>query len=75
LRISFFESRASVPLILNSLVICGVGVWLSFSPLARGLGFTPLPVLYWPIVAFMLITYLSLTHLMKAWFHRRFGLD
>jgi Mg2+-importing ATPase len=74
-RIPFFESRASVPLILTSLIICGVGVWLPFSPLARGLGFTPLPPLYWPIVALMLITYLSLTHVMKVWFHRRFGLD
>jgi Mg2+-importing ATPase len=74
-RIPFIESRASVPLILTSLIICGVGMWLPFSPFARALGFTPLPPLYWPIVALMLITYLSLTHLMKTWFHRRFGLD
>jgi len=64
-----------VPLIFTSLIICAVGVWLPFSPFARGLGFTPLPPLYWPIVALMLITYLSLTHVMKVWFHRRFGLD
>ena len=74
-RIPFIESRASVPLILTSLIICAVGVWLPFSPFARGLGFTALPPLYWPIVALMLITYLSLTHVMKVWFHRRFGLD
>lgn len=74
-RIPFLESRASVPLILTSLVICVVGVWLPFSPFARALGFTPLPPLYWPLVALMLIAYLSLTHVMKIWFHRRFGLD
>jgi len=74
-RIPFLESRASVPLILTSLTICAVGVWLPVSPFARGLGFTRLPALYWPIVAFMLVTYLSLTYVMNAWFHRRFGLD
>jgi Mg2+-importing ATPase len=74
-RIPFFESRASMPLILTTLIICGVGVWLPFSPFARDLGFRLLPPLYWPIVALMLITYLGLTHVMRAWFHRRFGLD
>jgi Mg2+-importing ATPase len=74
-RIPFFESRASVPLMLTSLTICAVGIWLPLSPFARALGFTPLPHLYWPIVGLMLVVYLSLTHFMKTWFHRRFGLD
>jgi len=74
-RIPFLESRASMPLMLTSLIICVIGVWLPFSPFAHALGFTPLPPLYWPIVVLMLITYLLLTHVMKTWFHRRFGLD
>ena len=74
-RIAFIESRASVPLMLTSLTICLIGVWLPFSPLAHGLGFVPLPGLYWAMLALMLFAYLVLTHLMKMWFHRRFGLD
>jgi Mg2+-importing ATPase len=74
-RIPFVESRASLPLMLTSLAICAVGIWLPVSPFARALGFTSLPPWYWPIVAAMLVAYLSLTHLMKGWFHRRFGLD
>lgn len=45
-RIPFFESRASLPLMLTSLTICGVGIWLPFSPFAHALGFMPLPHLY-----------------------------
>jgi Mg2+-importing ATPase len=74
-KIPFFESRASLPLTLTSVTICAVGVWLPFSPFAHALGFTPLPQLYWLLIAPMLLTYLTLTHFMKVWFHRRFGLD
>ena len=74
-RVPFLESRASTPLILTSLMICAIGLWLPVSPFAAALGFTPLPALYWPILAAMLATYLVLTHFMKTWFHRRFGLN
>jgi len=74
-KIPFIESRPSTPLIFTSLIICTVGIWLPFSPFARALGFTSLPVQYWPIVALMLLAYLSLTHFVKLWFHRRYGLD
>ncbi|MET3105610.1 Mg2+-importing ATPase [Oxalobacteraceae bacterium GrIS 2.11] len=74
-RIPFLESRASTPLILTSLTICAVGVWLPYSPFAHSLGFTALPLVYWPIITVLMIVYMSLTHLMKTWFHRRFGLD
>ena len=38
------------------------------------LGFVPLPWLYWPLVAAMMVTYAVLTHLVKVWFTRRWGL-
>jgi Mg2+-importing ATPase len=74
-RLAFIESRASPPLLFTSLAVCLAGIWLPYSPFARALGFVSLPALYWPILAAMLLAYLSLTHLMKIWFHRRFGLD
>jgi Mg2+-importing ATPase len=74
-RLPFIESRASLPLIGTSLAICAIGIWLPVSPLAPSLGFVPLPPLYWLILAGLLVTYLSLTHVMKTWFHRRFGLN
>jgi Mg2+-importing ATPase len=74
-RIPFIESRASTPLILTSLAVCAAGLWLPVSPFAAALGFVALPPLYWPALAAMLVVYLALTHAMKTWFHRRFGLN
>ena len=72
-KIPFLESRASVPLILTSLIICAIGLWLPVSPFASGLGFTALPNLFWPALALMLFTYLILAHFVKLWFIKRFG--
>jgi Mg2+-importing ATPase len=74
-RLAFIESRASAPLMLMSLGVCAVGALLPYSPFAGALGFVPLPPLFWPILALMVLAYLALTHVMKVWFHRRFGLD
>jgi Mg2+-importing ATPase len=72
-KIPFIESRASRSLILTSLVIVTIGAWLTISPLAGTLGFTPLPLLYWPLLAGMLIAYVILTQVVKVWFVRRFS--
>ena len=74
-RVPFVESRASLPLMLTSLIDLHVGIWLPYSPFAHALGFTPLPPRYWLILTGMLAAYLILTHVMKNWFHRRFGLN
>ncbi len=74
-RIPFVQSRASTPLILASVVICLVGAYLPYSPLAVPLGFVPLPMSYWPIIGTMLAVYLVLTHLVRRWFQRTFGVS
>jgi Mg2+-importing ATPase len=73
-RLAFFESRASTALTLTTLTVCLVGVYLPYSAFSAALGFVPLPWTYWPILASMIVAYLALTHVMKLWFHRRFGL-
>jgi Mg2+-importing ATPase len=72
-KIPFFESRASWPLIITSLIIVVAGSWLTVSPLANTLGFVPLPPLFWLYLAAMLAGYAILTQLVKTWFIRRFG--
>ncbi len=72
-KIPFIQSRASWPLTVTSLVIVAVGAWLTVSPLARALGFVPLPPLYWLLLAMMLLGYVILTQLVKTWFYHRFG--
>jgi Mg2+-importing ATPase len=72
-RIPFLQSRASIALIVTSIIICAVGVWLPFSPFARSLGFVPVPGLFWPMVGAIVLAYLVLAHFVKMWFIRRFG--
>ena len=60
-------------MILTSLIIVTIGASLTISPLAGTLGVTPLPALYWPLLAGMLIAYVILTQVVKVWFIRRFS--
>jgi Mg2+-importing ATPase len=73
-KIPFIESRASPALIMTTIIICVVGIALPFTWVGSALGFTPLPGLYWPLVASMLLCYATLTHLVKSWFVRRWGM-
>jgi Mg2+-importing ATPase len=74
-KIPFIESRASVPVIVTSLIIGAVGVALPFSWLGGPLGFVPLPPSYWIYLFLILASYAVLTHLIKTWCTRRFGLS
>jgi P-type Mg2+ transporter len=73
-RIPFIESHASPALIATTVIICTIGMALPFTWAGAALGFSPLPWLYWPLVAAMLVTYAILTHLVKVWFIRKWGL-
>jgi Mg2+-importing ATPase len=65
--IPFIQSRASWQLTMTSILIMLIGAVLPFSPLAKPLGFVPLPWQFWPILAATLLCYVSLTQLIKMW--------
>jgi Mg2+-importing ATPase len=67
----FVQSRASWQLTVTSILIMIVGAILPFSPLAKPLGFVPLPWQFWPILAGTLVCYVALTQLIKMWLVRR----
>jgi P-type Mg2+ transporter len=69
-RIPFLQSRASWPVIVTSVCISGIGVAIPSSPLGGYLGFTPLPAMYWPLLALTLLSYVVLTQLAKTWLFR-----
>jgi Mg2+-importing ATPase len=73
-KIPFIESRASTAMITTTIIICVVGIMLPTTWVGATLGFVPLPWLYWPIVAAMLLCYAVLTHIVKVWFVRKCGL-
>jgi Mg2+-importing ATPase len=72
-KIPFLQSRASLAMILSTVIVIGVGAALTYSPLAHSLGFTPLPAIFWAFLAAMLISYVFLTQTVKTWFFRRFA--
>ena len=70
-RIPFVQSRASWPLMAMTVVIMAVGVVLPATTLGTSLGFTPLPWLYWPLLACSLFGYVILTQVVKTWLLRQ----
>jgi P-type Mg2+ transporter len=74
-RIPFVQSCASKPMLFTTMAVMAAGLWLPFSPLAKVLGFTPLPASFFLWLAAFLVAYGILTHLVKTWFSRRFGTD
>jgi len=72
-KIPFIQSRASWWLTGSTLAVVGIGAWLPYSPLAKTLGFAPLPPMYWAFLLIALVLYFVLTQLMKLWFLKRYG--
>jgi Mg2+-importing ATPase len=70
-KIPFLQSRASWPLTVTTLAIMAFGMWLPYSPVASALGLTGLPRLYWPILLLTLLSYVSLTQVIKVWLLRK----
>ena len=59
------KSRPSIPLAVTTILIVIIGVVLPFSPLAKLLGFTPLPAPFFTFLAISTITYLLLVEWAK----------
>jgi Mg2+-importing ATPase len=59
------RSRPSSPLIASCLAVVGIGIYLPFSPLARVLGFTPLPARYFAFLVVATGAYLLLVEAAK----------
>lgn len=72
-KIPFFQSRASLPMLLITATVMGVGIYLPFSPIASGLGFVPLPAIYFVWLAGILTCYCVLTQFVKTWFIKKYG--
>jgi Mg2+-importing ATPase len=70
-RIPFLQSHSSWPLLVMSAIIIAIGIAIPYSPLGDYLGFTPLPPLYWPLLAISLLCYVVLTQVVKMWLLQR----
>jgi P-type Mg2+ transporter len=72
-KVPFFQSRASLPMLLITATVMCIGMYLPFSPLASSLGFVPLPAVYFLWLAGILICYCVLTQFVKTWFIKKYG--
>ncbi len=70
-RIPFLQSWASWPLTVTTAIIMGIGAWLPFSPIAPWLGFSALPLQFWPFIVLTLFCYVVLTQAVKVWLIRK----
>ena len=68
-RVPFFRSRPSVPMLITPIASAVVGATLPFTPLARTLGFTTLPISFFLILIGMVVTYLALVETAKSRFY------
>jgi Mg2+-importing ATPase len=74
-RIPFLQSIASPFLLLTTVLVMIAGGVLPYLPIGSYFGFVPLPVTYWMWIIGFLFVYSVLTHSVKVWFHRRYGID
>ena len=74
-RIPFFQSIASPFLLLTTIIVMVTGAALPYLPIGSYFGFVPLPASFWIWIAGFLLCYSVLTHSVKAWFYRRYGMD
>ncbi|MFI5106037.1 MAG: cation transporting ATPase C-terminal domain-containing protein, partial [Terriglobales bacterium] len=61
------RSRPSGALTFTTLAIVAIGMILPYTPLARDLGFTPLPAVYFGFLAIAAILYLAMVEVAKRW--------
>jgi Mg2+-importing ATPase len=70
-RRPFWKSKPSKYLILSSLVIILFALLVPFTPLGGIFGFVSLPVLFYAILAIILVTYLLVAEVVKGLFYRQ----
>jgi Mg2+-importing ATPase len=74
-RIPFLQSIASPLLLLTTIIVMIAGAVLPYLPIGSYFGFVPLPASFWIWIVGFLLCYSMLTHSVKVWFHRKYGMD
>ena len=70
-RKRFYLSRPSTPLLLATLAIVAVTLLLPYTPLARPFGFVPLPLVFLPVLAGIMVFYIVVAETAKTIFYRK----
>ncbi|MGG2066110.1 magnesium-translocating P-type ATPase [Bacillus sp. S14(2024)] len=71
-KIPFIQSTASIPVLLLTVLIMGIGIYVPFSPLGAAVGLQPLPLSYFPWLVGILAGYAVLTQFLKQLYIKKF---
>jgi Mg2+-importing ATPase len=71
-RLPFQTSRPSRAMLGMTAVVAAITLALPYSPLAKMLGFSPLPALYLLVIFSIIVMYFLSAEFTKRWFYRRF---
>jgi Mg2+-importing ATPase len=72
-KIPFIQSRATLPVIYMTLIIAATGIIIPYTPIGTALKMTPLPIMYYPFLLAILLSYGFLTQIVKRYFIRKYG--
>jgi Mg2+-importing ATPase len=72
-KVPFLQSRAAWPLLAGTACIVGIGIFLPEGVIGGYFKLQPLPWLYFPWLAMVLIAYVTLTQGVKGFYARRYG--
>lgn len=72
-KVPFIQSWATAPVLALTTLIMAIGILIPFTPIAPMFGMQPLPLLYFPFLIIILISYALLTQVVKNWFIRRYN--
>lgn len=73
-RMPFYKSRAGKWLTITCLSVVGFAAALPYLPFASGLGFMPLPPLYFIGLAVIVVTYLALVSVFRIFFIKKYNI-
>ena len=72
-KIPFIQSWATAPVVALTSVIMLIGIAIPFSPFASAIKLEALPLIYFPWLIGILISYCLLTQVIKNWFIKKFN--
>jgi len=72
-RMPFFKSRSSRAMLAVTGTIMLITLSLPYSPFAKLLGFTPLPISYLLVIFGIVFLYFCSAEILKGWFYRNYG--
>jgi Mg2+-importing ATPase len=73
-KVPFLQSTAGPALGTLTVIVMAIGIAIPYTPLGATVGLVPLPAAYYPWLAATLVGYCLLTHIVKRWYIRRFGM-